>query len=49
MTGVDVGSGWGGVASDRGVEAEGPPVGGAPVVDVGREDGSGHASCRNTK
>ena len=29
MTGVDAGSGWDGVASGQGVEAEGPPVGGA--------------------
>ena len=43
MTGVDAGSGWNGVASSRGVEAEGPPVGGAPRVGAGGEDGSGRA------
>ena len=43
MTGVDAGSGWDGVASGRGVEAEGPLVGGAPGVDAGGEDGSGRA------
>ena len=43
MAGVAAGSSWGCVAFDRGVEAEGPPVGGAPGVDVGGEVGSGHA------
>ena len=43
MTGVDAGSGWDGVASGQGVEAEGPPVGGAPGIVVGGEDGSGRA------
>ena len=43
MTGVDAGSGWDGVASGRGVEAEGPPVGGAPGVDASGEDSSGRA------
>ena len=41
MTGADAGSGWDGVASGQGVEAEGPPIGGAPGVDAGGEDGSG--------
>ena len=43
MTGVDAGSSWDGVASDRGVEAEGPLVGGAPGVGAGGEDGCGRA------
>ena len=43
MTGVATGSGWGCVASSRGVEAEGPPVGGALGVDAGGEVGSGRA------
>ena len=43
MTGVNVGSGWDDVASGGGVEAEGPPIGGAPRVDAGGEDGSGRA------
>ena len=46
MTSVDAGSGWDGVASGRGVEAEGPPVGGAPRIGVGGEDGSSHARFR---
>ena len=41
MTGVDAGSGWDGVASGRGVEAESPQVGGAPGVGAVGEDGSG--------
>ena len=44
MTSVDAGSGWDSVASGRGVEAEGPPVGGAPGVGAGDEDGSDRAS-----
>ena len=39
MAGVDAGSCWDGVASGRGVEAEGLPVDGASGV-VGGEDGS---------
>ena len=43
MTGVAAGSSWSCVASDRGVEAEGPPVSGAPRVDAGGKVGSGRA------
>ena len=43
MTDVAAGSSWDCVASGRGVEAEGPPVGGAPGVDAGGEVGSGRA------
>ena len=43
LTGIDAVSGWDGVVSGRGVEAEGPPVGGASGVDAGGEDGSGRA------
>ena len=41
MLGVAVASGQDGVASGRGVEADGAPGGGAPRVAVGGEDGSG--------
>ena len=41
MLGVDAASGQDGVASGRGVEADGAPVGGAAGVGVGREGGSG--------
>ena len=41
MLGVAVASGRDGVASDRGVEADGAPVGGALGVAVGGEGGSG--------
>ena len=44
MTGVAAGFGWGCVASGQGVEAEGPPVGGASGVDASREVGSGCAA-----
>ena len=44
MTDVDAGSGWDDVASGRGVEVEGPPIGGTPGVDAGGEDSSGRAS-----
>ena len=43
MSGVDAGSGWDGVASGRGVEVEGPPIGGASGVDACGKDGSGRA------
>ena len=46
MLGVAAGSGRDGVASGRGVEADGAPVGGAPAVAVGREDGSGRDGLR---
>ena len=46
MTGVDASSGWDGVASGRGVEAKGPPVGGAPGVGAGGEDGFGRDGSR---
>ena len=41
MLGVAAASGRDGVASGCGVEADGAPVGGAPTVAVGGEDGSG--------
>ena len=41
MLGVATASGRDGVASGRGVEADGAPVGGAPRVVVGGEGGSG--------
>ena len=41
MLDVAAASGQDGVASGRGVEADGAPVGGAPTVAVGGEDGSG--------
>ena len=40
MLGVAAASGRDGVASGRGVEADGAPVGGAPRVAVGGEGGS---------
>ena len=43
ITGIAASSGWGWIASDRGVEAKGPPVGGAPGVEAGGEVGSGRA------
>ena len=41
MFGVATASGRDGVASGRGVKADGAPVGGAPGVAVGGEGGSG--------
>ena len=41
MLGVDAASGLEGVASGRGVETDGAPVGGAAGVAVGGEGGSG--------
>ena len=41
MLGVDAASGRDGVASGRGVEADGAPVSGAVGVAVGGEGGSG--------
>ena len=42
MLGVAAASGRDGVASGRGVEADGAPVGGTSGVAVGGEGGSGH-------
>ena len=41
MLGVAAASGRDGVASGRGIEADGAPVSGAPGVAVGGEGGSG--------
>ena len=41
ILGIAAASGRDGVASVRGVEADGAPVGGAPGVAVDGEDGSG--------
>ena len=41
ILGVAATSGRDGVASGRGVEADGAPIGGAPGVAVGGEGGSG--------
>ena len=41
MLGVAAASSRDGVASGRGVEADGAPVGGAPTVAMDGEDGSG--------
>ena len=46
MLSIATASGQDGVASGRGVKADGAPVGGAPAVAVGGEDGSGRDGLR---
>ena len=46
ILGVAVASGQDDVASNRGIEADGAPVGGALGVAVGGEGGSGHDGPR---
>ena len=43
ITGVAAGSSWSWIASGQGIEAEGPPIDGAPRVEAGGEVSSGHA------